>query len=162
MNAALIFQPGISALAGNHESDFLETADAILVERHHLGSPAAALGIFHIHPVNLGREKSRLISACAGTDLHDNVFVIVGILRQKQDLQLVFQLGNPFLRIGKLFLQKFLHLLVGLFLQHHQAFLYGFFTFFIFFIRIHNGSQLALLFHELLKPCGIVYHGRFT
>ena len=96
VHAAFVFQPGISSLPVDHEGGLLEAPDSILVQAHHLCFPMTALRIFYQHPVDFRCKEGCLIPAGSGADLHDHVFVIVGILRKEQDLQLMLQLPDPF------------------------------------------------------------------
>ena len=84
MHAALVFQPGVGEggrppLDG--EDDLFEPAYARLVETEKLGDPTVALGILVVHAIEVGCEQARLIAPCPGSDLHDHVPLIPGILR---------------------------------------------------------------------------------
>jgi len=58
-------------------------------------------------------EQCRLLPAHPGANLHDDVFSVVGVFGQKQDLQFPFQTGQV-LQCGLiLLLRQFLHLRVG-------------------------------------------------
>ena len=50
-----------------------------------------ALGVAHVHPVQLGGEQGGLVAAGAGPDLEDDVAVVVRVARQEQDLELLDQ-----------------------------------------------------------------------
>ena len=95
VDAALVLEPGVGALAGDHEDDLLEAADPVLVDGDQLCPPPAPFRVMHVHPVDLGRKEGRLIAARAGADLHDNVLVIVGVLGEEKDLQLLLQFLHP-------------------------------------------------------------------
>ena len=115
----------------------------------------------NIHPVDLCREQRSLVSAGTGTDLDDNVLVIIRVFREKQDLEFMLQLFHTFSGIGKLFFQKLPHLFIRLFLQHGKAVLDCLVTFFVFFICFHNRSQIVLLFHQTAEPRLIIDNVRF-
>ena len=68
MYTALIFQAGISTLSLDHKRDFLESADTVLIETHHLCLPSSGFCVFHIHTVDLCCKKRRLITAGASAD----------------------------------------------------------------------------------------------
>ena len=55
------------------------------------------LGVHGVHAEEIGREEHALLPADAAADLHDDVFAVVGILRQEQDPDLAlaaFPLGS--------------------------------------------------------------------
>ena len=159
---AFVFQSGIRTLTFDHESNFLEAADTVLIKAEHLGFPATGLCIFHIHTIDLCRKESRLITACTSTDLNDNVLAVIRVFRKKKDLQLMLQLLHSLSCIRKLLFQHLTHLFVLLALQHGKTVLDGFFVFLIFLIGIHNWLQVALLFHQLLKMRRIIGYSRFS
>ena len=99
VNPALIFQTGVSSLAGDHKGNFLKSANAVFIQAHHLGAPSSGLCVFYIHPVNFCREQGCFVPAGACTDFHNNVLFIVGVFGQKQDFQLMLQLLNALFRI---------------------------------------------------------------
>ena len=115
-----------------------------------------------VHPVQLGSEQGRLISACACADLHDHVLIIVGVLGKQKDLQLLLQLLDPFFRVGKLFLGHLPHLLVALFLQKGQAVLHVLLCLLIFLICLHQRRKIRLFLHQLPESFLILCHGRIV
>ena len=86
VHTGLILHQGVRALAVDHKGHTLHTADAGLVRLDNLGLPVLALRIMLVHTVNLRSEKRRLVSAGTGTDLHNNVLIIIRIFRKKQNL----------------------------------------------------------------------------
>ena len=157
-----VFKSGIGSLTLDHKCNFLKSTDAILIETHHLCLPSSGFRILHIHTVDLCSKKCRLITACTCTDLHDNILTVIRILRQKQDLEFLFQFFHTLLCIGKLFLEHFTHILILLFLQKRKTVLDSLFVFLIFCISIHDGLQITLLLHQLLKTLLVVCHAWFT
>ena len=95
VHTGLILHQGVCALTVDHKGHTLHTADAGLVRLNNLGLPVLALCIMLIHTVNLRSEKCRLVPAGTGTDLHDNILIIIRIFWKKQDLQFLFQFFNP-------------------------------------------------------------------
>ena len=158
MHTAFIFHLGVSALTGDHKLYFLHTTDTDIIHIHGFHLPAVPLCIMYIHTINLCRKKCRFITACSGTDLHDNVFIIVRILGQQQHLQLLLQLFHLFLAVSQFFLQHLTHLFVRLFLQHHQGVFNILLALFIFLISLHDRSQVALLLHQLTEPGLVIGH----
>ena len=160
--AAFVFQLGICALAGDHEFHFLHAADAALADVDQLHLPPLALCVMDVHPVQLGSEQGRLVSACACADLHDYVLIIVGVLGKQKDLKLLLQLLDPFFRVGKLFLGHLPHFLVALFLQKGQAVLHVLLCLLIFLICLHQRRQIRLFLHQLPESFLILCHGRIV
>ena len=114
----------------------------------------------HIHTVNLSREQGSLVSACARADLHNNVLVIVGVFRQKQNLQGVLQLLDAGLRFVQLLFEHLAHFLIVLFFQHHKTLFHSLFTLFVFLISIDDRLQITLLLHQLPETLLITDHVR--
>ena len=102
VDAGLILHDGVSTLAGNHEGAALHASDSDFVRLHHFHFPAPGLGVMGIHPVDLRRKKGRFISSCPRSNLHDDVFLIVGVFGQQQNLQFLFQFCRPLFGIGEL------------------------------------------------------------
>ncbi len=115
----------------------------------------------HIHTVDLRCKKRCLVSACAGTDLHDYILIVVRIFGQQQDLQFLLQLLDPLLGPCQFFLQHLFHIGIGFFFQHDNAVVHILLTFFIFFIRFYNRGKIALFLHEHTKTFLIIRHRRF-
>ena len=49
----------------------------------------------YVHTVDFRSKQSRLVPAGSCPNLHDHVFIIIGVLGQKQYLQFPFQLLDP-------------------------------------------------------------------
>ena len=88
MDAAFVLQAAVDAASLDGGDDFLEPADAGVAARHHVDAPALALGVLPVHPEQLAGEERGFVAAGAGADLEDDVLLVVGILRDQQDLQL--------------------------------------------------------------------------
>jgi len=86
-----IFHNGICTLTVNHKGHILHTTDTDLFALNQLYLPSAALCIVYIHTVDLCCKQCCLISTCTCTDLHDNVLIIIRILRKKQNLQFILK-----------------------------------------------------------------------
>ena len=139
VHAAFIFQSGIRALTRDHEHALLKSADTVLIERDHLCSPSPAVRIVDIHAVDFRCKESRLVSARASADLHNNILIIVGVLGEKENLKLLLQLIDALLRFIQFFLRQLTHLLICLILQHGKAVVNILFTFLILTVRFHDG-----------------------
>src|ERR1700739_2937914 len=57
-----------------------------------------------VHSEYLSREQGGLIAAGAGADLDDDVLLVVGILRQKKNLQILLDHRRALFQLQKLFL----------------------------------------------------------
>ena len=114
----------------------------------------------YVHAVDLRREQSGFVPAGSCPDLHDDVFIIIGVLGQKQDLQFPFQLLDPCLGFVQLFLGQLPHLFIRLFLQHRQAVLHILPALLIFLKCFYDGSQVALLLHQLPETLCVIGHVR--
>ena len=66
----------------------------------------------YVHTIDFSGKERRLISSGAGTDLNDNVLVVIRVFRKEEDLQLLLQLLDPFSRLVQLFFRQFTHLLI--------------------------------------------------
>ena len=102
VDAALVLQLAVDALALDRRDGFLDAADAGLAERHHLELPALALGEAAVHAEQLAGKERRLVAAGAGADFEQDVLLVVGILRQQQDAHLLEQRRLPRLEILQL------------------------------------------------------------
>ena len=80
--AGLVLHLGVSALTGDHGLNLFEAADAVLTQGNNLYLPVLALCVVYVHTVKLCRKQGCLVAACAGTNLQDDVLVIVRVLRQ--------------------------------------------------------------------------------
>ncbi len=86
MDAALEFEPGENATAGNFGDDLLEPARRSLARRQDFDLPALPLGVFDVHAEQIAGEQSRLVSARAGPDLDDSAPFVRRVLGQKRNL----------------------------------------------------------------------------
>ena len=148
MDAAFVFQAAVSSSARYHKTDLLKPAQIALAGAHQLNLPAVSLGIFIIHPEKASGEKSRFVPSGSASYFHNDVLVVVGILRYEKQLKLLLYLRQPFPVFGKLVLKQALKFLIGLFLQHLDGFLYILLCIFIFRIFFGNGRYVAVLLHE--------------
>ena len=162
VHAALVLQLGVGSLSVDHADHFLEAADAVLADAHHLHLPVLVLRVVHIHAVKLRRKQSRLVAAGAGADLQDNVLVIVGVLGEKKNLQLLFQILDPLPGIRQFLLGQLPHLLIGLLLQEKQAVLHVLLGLLILLIGVHQRRQIRLLFHQFAETVLILRHRRIV
>ena len=118
MRTALVFQLAVRAKASYHERDFLETANLRRIRIDKLRAPPLTLSKTRIHPEQIAGKQSCLIAAHAAADLHDDILIIIWVLRQQQDWQLLIQYSLLLLEIGQFFLYKLAHLIIQRLIEH--------------------------------------------
>ena len=154
VNPAFIFQTAVSSAPFDREGNFLNPADIWNIGVHNLRFPALAFCIAGEHSKKVTGKKSGFASACACADLDNNVFVIVGVLWQQQDLQFIFKGCFSLCQLVQLSLAHFFKILVNTFVgQHLLAFLYPLKSLLIFVITVDNRFDMGMLLHELLPLC---------
>ena len=107
VDAALEFQPGPGALALDDGAALLHAAKLRLVHIHDVDFPALGLSVHGVHPKQGGREQRALFPADAAPELHDDVFLVIGVPGQQEEAQLLpeplqLQLGGGKFLLGKL------------------------------------------------------------
>src|SRR5258708_7770360 len=93
--AGFEFEPGVRALPDDAGDDLLVAPDIPRRFGYHLHLPTLALRIARIHTEQVTSEERRFVSSGSGTDLEEDITLIVRILRQEQLLQLRFERGKP-------------------------------------------------------------------
>src|SRR5712664_254730 len=93
--AGFEFEPGVRALPDDAGDDLLVAADVSRGFGYHLHLPTLALRVARIHAEQVTCEERRFVSSGSGTDLEEDVALIVWILRQEELLQLRFERGEP-------------------------------------------------------------------
>ena len=96
--------------AGNH---FFIAAQIAFVGRHDFHLPTVALGKAAIHAQQITGKQGRFVAAGAGAHFDKDVFIVIGIFRQKQGLQFVAQRFDLRLRRFDFFSGKVFHFRVG-------------------------------------------------
>src|SRR5690606_7970652 len=91
VDAALVLEARIGALAFYGDDHFLVAADTGLVLIDYLRLPAAGLGITRVHPQQVGSEDARLVAARPGANFDEDVLVVARILGDEQRAQPTFQ-----------------------------------------------------------------------
>ncbi len=119
MDAALVLEVRIGALALHHEGHLFVAADPGAILADHLDLPAAlAFGVARVEAEKLRREEAGLVAAGAGANFHNYVFLIAGILGDQQLLEVLLQLFLQVLQARNLLLRHLLEFGV-LFLRQH-------------------------------------------
>ena len=102
VDAALVLEARVGAVALDDRRDRLDAADAGVVPVDDLDLPAPPLGVPLVHPEELGREERRLVAARARPDLEKDVTRVVRVLREEEDLQRFLDGGEPLGQRGPL------------------------------------------------------------
>ena len=102
----------------------------------------------HIHPVYFRREQSCFITAGSCPDLHNDISLVIGVLGKKQDFNMLLKFSDPGPRICQFLLGQFPHFLIGLFFKHDKRIVSRSSAIPILSIGLHEGSQIALFFHQ--------------
>ena len=92
-----------------------------LGRREHFDLPALRLGVAGVHAEHFGGEERGLVAAGAGADFQDDVFLVVRILGQQQNLEFFFHAADARFQFVEFFLGVGAH--VGIFFvgQHSLA-----------------------------------------
>ena len=100
MHAAFVFQAAERIFPRDGENRFLHAAQFGHIGFEHLGLPAVALGVSHIHPHQHRAKQRGFFAARAAADFHHDVFFRVRVFGQKQQLNFAlgrFQPGSDFI-----------------------------------------------------------------
>src|SRR3989454_12533041 len=87
MDATLVLQLRIGAVAMDFEHYLVVAAFLAMRDVHHLHLPALALGPFRVHAEEVGCKQRRLLPTLSALYLDDDVPVVIGILGQEQHLE---------------------------------------------------------------------------
>ena len=123
VHARLILETTVRALSSDDKNHLLHPADAGFIDRHQLRLIATTLRVVDVHAVELCGEKRCLITAGTATDLHDDVLIIVLVLRKQEDLELLDERRLVFLRLRELCLRELDHLRILLGRKHLEGLL---------------------------------------
>ena len=160
--AAFVFKFGVGSFSVNHEADFLHAADSDFVNAYGFHLPTVPFRVFYVKAVHFGGKKRCLISAGAGADFYNNVFIIIGVFGEQKDLQFLFQLLYAFFCFAVFFFEQFAHFFIGFGFQHKEAVLRILFCFLIFSVAFHNRSQITLFLHQSPEPVLVGRYGRLV
>ena len=153
MDPALKLQAGVDPFPLDSKGDLLHAAQLRLVDAVDLSFPPAGLGVHGVHAVQGVGEQGGLLAPHPGPDLHDDVFPVVGVLGEKQNLQLLFQPLQVGLGLVELLLGQLLHLRVG---QEGLGFLLLRLGPQVLPVGLHHRGELVLLLVQLGHLGGIV------
>src|ERR1700733_13539949 len=107
---AFIFQLRKNPMAFNDGDDFLQSSRRGFRGREDFNLPALHFGEAGVHSEDFRGEKRGFISARAGPNFQDDIFLVVGIFGQQQDFQVFFDGTDSRLEFAKFFLSVGAHL----------------------------------------------------
>ena len=87
VRAAFIFEFAVSSFAVDGYYRFFVAAQPGGVVADYLRLIAVPLSVSQVHPEQLAAEKRGFFAACAGPYFYEYVFFVVGVSRQKVDIQ---------------------------------------------------------------------------
>ncbi len=103
VHAALELQPPPGAVAPlDGDRDVFVSAQVGVLRVDDLGLVAGPLGEAQVHAQEVAGEEHGLLAALARLDLHDDVFVVVGVAGHQQVAQPFLQRGDAGLELGRL------------------------------------------------------------
>src|SRR5205085_6124259 len=102
-------------------------------------------------------EQRRFITAGAGANFENDVFLVIGIFRQQQDLQFLFNSAYARLQFRKFFLGVGAHVRVRLRGQHGLAFGDSAFEVLVLAIFFDDWRNLTMRLRGLLIFGGVVH-----
>lgn len=162
MSATLELHFAVSTATVNHEDHFLETAEIIHVDVHQLYLPALRIGKTGVHPVQIGSEQCRFISAGRTANFDDNVLIIIRILRQEQNTDGLLQHNLPSGQLIDFHLDHFTHLIIHLLALHGLRSLEFFHNVLIFNISLISRLQIRLFLGIISKLLRVIRYIRIT
>ena len=99
MYARFVFELAVYTVTFNRKDNFLITAQFGSVGTDNTCLPALLLfNIFRIHAEEITGKNSRFIAAGTATNFHNNILIVIRILRQHKNMQFFFQ---SFLFLGQ-------------------------------------------------------------
>ena len=109
MHAAFKLHPTKGPFARNRGDDFLIAAHFAVRDAFNFNPPTARSRIALIHAEKIASEQGCFIATSSSADFQNHIGFVVGILRQKQDLQILFHGRNRFPQDLKLSLRHLRH-----------------------------------------------------
>src|SRR5271165_329468 len=137
-------------LALDDGDDFLQSTNRRFRCREHFYLPVLRFGVTGVHAEDLRRKQGSFIASGARADFKDHVLLVVGILGQKQDLQLFFYTLKALFELGQLFLRVGEHVGIALVGQHGLAFPDAASQVLVLTILLNDRQQVAVRLRGLL------------
>src|SRR5258705_535985 len=101
MDAGLVLELRVNAIAFDQKDGFLESTDARFGGIQDLTPPALSLGVPGIHSHHFGCKQRSFIAAGSRSNFENYVFLVVRILGQKQKYQVGFDRRASLLKFAK-------------------------------------------------------------
>ena len=108
-----------------------------------------------IHPEDFGCKQRSLVAAGSGADFQHDVFLVVRILGQQQNLQVLTHLRHARFQLRQLFLRIGFHLGIALFGNERLALLDSALQILELAILLDNRHELAVRLRGLLVSGGV-------
>src|SRR5664280_22220 len=83
VNSGFIFQDTVNAIARDAKNYFLISSGSSLGEPVNFGFPSFLLKIFTVHAEKVASKNAGLIASCSSPDLHNCIFLVFRIDRNK-------------------------------------------------------------------------------
>ena len=119
VHAALVFELAVDFVAADQRDHFLQTAHRGIAGGGDFHLPAARFREARVHAENLVGEQRSFVAAGARANFKHDVFVVVGIFGQQQELEVLLDLRDLRLQSEDLVLRHGAHIRIGL--LHHRA-----------------------------------------
>ena len=88
VHTGFVFHSGIGPPAADNKVRLLDAPQLGFAVVHQLNAPALGGGVHGVHPEKAVGKQGAFLTAHTAPDFHDDVFFVVGILGQQQNLQL--------------------------------------------------------------------------
>ena len=118
MNAAFELQLAVGAAAFDQSNNFLETANARGIGRKNFYTPTLSLRIPGVHSEHVRHKQSGFVAACARANFENDVSLVIGVFRQKQELEIGLASGKPFFESDKFLMSHRLQVRIGFIANH--------------------------------------------
>ena len=109
MYPGLVLQFGIGSFSFHHKGGVLNAANALIGPIDFFRRIAFFFGIHVIHPIQVPGKKARLFAAGTGTNFHNDILIIVRVLRYQKELQFFFLFFRQCFLLGQVCLQHGFH-----------------------------------------------------
>ena len=99
VDAGFKLEPAEDALSLYEADDLLQSPQSCEMAAQNLHLPLFRLGVLSVHTEKIGGKQGGFFSAGPGTDLQENVFLVVGVFGQEEERQFLFGLQETLLQI---------------------------------------------------------------
>src|SRR5579883_382261 len=156
MHSAFIFQLRIDLVALNGRDDFLQSAEVRGGAFEDLDFPTLGFSVARIHAEEFAGEESGFITPGTRANLDEDVFFVVGVLGQKQELEFLFDARLALGELFFLFVRELAHFGVLGFEDHLAGAGQVLFNLLIFAVLGDDLLEFGVLLGKLLQTRGVV------